>query len=84
MCDQFNDPVGMDISGRFESARILGSPPAPPPTWFSEKTVSHDSGAIRLAQQYLPIVATLPTPLLYTDTDKLQAHRSYNGKPPPR
>jgi hypothetical protein len=54
--------------------------PQTPPDWMSEKTISRDPAiAVRLAQQHLPIVGALPTPLLYTATDKLQAHRGYNG-----
>lgn len=45
------------------------------PVWVSEKTQSPDVNvAVRLAQQHLPIVATLPPPLLYTAGDQIQGH----------
>ncbi len=54
--------------------------PLTPPVWISEKTISRDAAAaLQLAADHLRIVATLPTPLLYTSTDKLQAHRNYDG-----
>jgi hypothetical protein len=54
--------------------------PATPPVWISEKTISRDlATSLRLATLQLPIVATLPAPVLYTATDQLQAHRNYDG-----
>jgi hypothetical protein len=55
--------------------------PSTTPVWISEKTVSRDPAvALKLAANHLPIVATLPAPVLYTATDKLQAHRNYDGR----
>jgi hypothetical protein len=54
--------------------------PLTAPVWISEKTLSRDTAtALRLAGDHLPIVASLPAPVLYTATDKLQAHRNYSG-----
>jgi hypothetical protein len=54
--------------------------PLTAPLWISEKTISRDpAAALTLAAGHLPIVATLPAPVLYTATDKLQAHRNYDG-----
>ncbi|RDH80377.1 hypothetical protein DVS77_00760 [Mycolicibacterium moriokaense] len=51
------------------------------PVWISEKTLSRDPAvALRLASDHLPIIATLPAPVLYTATDKLQGHHSYDGR----
>ena len=46
------------------------------PVWVSEKTTkSHDLGvALQLARLHLPIVATLPPPVLYTASDQIQGH----------
>ena len=54
--------------------RING--PVTPPVWISEKTTaSHDvSVALQLATRHLPIVAKLPTPLLYSASDQLFGH----------
>jgi hypothetical protein len=55
--------------------------PATPPVWISEKIFSHDpAAALALAVGHLPVVATLPAPLLYTATDQLQGHRDYNNR----
>ncbi|GAC1398181.1 MAG: hypothetical protein NVSMB60_08930 [Mycobacterium sp.] len=55
--------------------------PAAPPVWISEQALSHDPAiAVALAVRHLPIVATLPAPLLYTATDQLQGHRDYNNR----
>lgn len=55
--------------------------PAAPPVWISEQAFSHDPAvAVALADRHLPIVATLPAPLLYTATDQLQGHRDYNNR----
>src|ERR1700761_718707 len=52
--------------------------PAAPPVWISEQALSHDPAtAVALAVRHLPIVATLPAPLLYSATDQLQGHRDY-------
>ncbi|KDE97754.1 hypothetical protein Y900_002075 [Mycolicibacterium aromaticivorans JS19b1 = JCM 16368] len=52
-----------------------------PPVWFSEKTTqSHDvSAALELADRHLPIVATLPAPVLYTASDQLSGHIGASG-----
>jgi hypothetical protein len=53
--------------------------PQTPPVWFSEDTISHDPAvALQLATAHLPIVATLPRPVLYTATDQLQGRRDFN------
>ena len=55
--------------------------PGAPAVWISERTFSHDPAiAVALAVRHLPIVATLPAPLLYTATDQLQGHRDYNNR----
>jgi hypothetical protein len=55
--------------------------PAAPPVWISEQAFSHDPPvAVALAVRHLPIVATLPAPLLYSATDQLQGHRDYNNR----
>ncbi|PND58141.1 hypothetical protein CRM90_09145 [Mycobacterium sp. ENV421] len=52
-----------------------------PPVWFSEKTTrSHDvSAALALAARHLPIVATLPAPVLYSASDQLSGHIGASG-----
>jgi len=53
--------------------------PQTPPVWISEQTISHDPAvALQLATAQLPIVATLPRPVLYTATDQLQGRRDFN------
>jgi hypothetical protein len=55
--------------------------PAAPPVWISEQAFSHEPAiAVALALRHLPIVATLPAPLLYTATDQLQGHHDYNNR----
>ena len=42
------------------------------PVWFGEQTRSHDlHAAFELAHSHLPMVATLPGPMLYTASDQL-------------
>jgi hypothetical protein len=54
--------------------------PRTPPTWLSEQVLSRDTtAALQLAREHLPMVAALPAPVLYTATDKRQAHRSFFG-----
>ncbi|GAC1638761.1 MAG: hypothetical protein NVS4B6_08880 [Mycobacterium sp.] len=50
--------------------------------WLAEKTTqSHDpSVAAQLAQQHLPIVATLPAPVLYTASDQISGHLGNRGQ----
>jgi hypothetical protein len=47
-----------------------------PPMWLSEKTIgSRDVAvALQLAQRHLPVVATLPAPVLYTASDQISGH----------
>lgn len=53
--------------------------PQTPAAWFSEQTLTHDPAvALRLATAHLPIVATLPPPVLYTASDQLQGRRDFN------
>lgn len=54
--------------------RING--PVTPPVWFSEQTTeSHDVAlALQLAKNHLPVVATLPAPILYSASDELSGH----------
>jgi hypothetical protein len=53
--------------------------PQTPPVWFSEQTVSQDPAvALQLAAAHLPIVSTLPRPLLYTASTQLQGRRDFN------
>jgi hypothetical protein len=53
--------------------------PQTPPVWISEQTLTHDPAvALQLATDHLPIVATLPRPVLYTATDQLQGRRDFN------
>jgi hypothetical protein len=55
--------------------------PTTGPAWVSERTVSRDVGvAVQLARQHLPIVATLPPPVLYTASDQIQGHINYYGR----
>ncbi|HUO38363.1 MAG TPA: hypothetical protein VMU34_11190 [Mycobacterium sp.] len=46
------------------------------PVWVAEKTTqSRDVNvAVQLATRHLPIVATLPSPVLYTASDQIQGH----------
>jgi hypothetical protein len=54
--------------------------PTTGPVWISEKTLSPDiSVAVQLARSHLPIVATLPAPVLYTTNDHLQGRLDYSG-----
>ncbi|WP_396926208.1 hypothetical protein [Mycolicibacterium sp.] len=59
--------------------RING--PVTPPVWFSEKTIgSRDvEVALQLARAHLPLVATLPAPVLYTASDHLSGHIGGSG-----
>jgi hypothetical protein len=51
------------------------------PVWISEETRSHDVNvALQLAHQHLPIVATLPAPVLYTASDAIQGHINGDGR----
>ena len=53
--------------------------PQTPAAWFSEQPLTHDPAvALRLATAHLPIVATLPPPVLYTASDQLQGRRDFN------
>jgi hypothetical protein len=55
--------------------------PVTPPVWFSEKTTQSREVAValRLAARHLPIVATLPAPLLYSASDQLSGHIGGGG-----
>jgi hypothetical protein len=51
------------------------------PLWLSEKTITRDVGvAVQLAGLHLPAAAVLPAPVLYTASDKLQAHLDLRGQ----
>ena len=52
-----------------------------PQVWFAEKTTdSHDvAAALQLARAHLPIVATLPSPVLYSASDQLSGHIGGRG-----
>jgi hypothetical protein len=55
--------------------------PFTPPVWFSEKTIqSRDVAvALQLARRHLPLVATLPRPVLYTASDQISGHVGFYG-----
>lgn len=61
--------------------RLVINGPATPPVWFSEKTIrSHDvTVALELARRHLPLVATLPAPVLYDASDQLSGHVGARG-----
>lgn len=51
------------------------------PLWVAEITRSHDKDvALELARRHLPIVATLPAPVLYTATDSWSGHLDATGQ----
>ena len=55
--------------------------PLSPPVWMSDDADSRDPAtAVQLADRHLPVVATLPAPVLYTATDQPQAYRDFYGK----
>jgi hypothetical protein len=56
--------------------------PVKAPVWLAEKTTqSHDATvALQLARQHLPIVATLPRPVLYTASDQMHGHIGGDGQ----
>jgi hypothetical protein len=63
----------------FDAMTING--PVTGPVWVSERTVSRDANvALQLAQQHLPIVATLHPPIVYTANDVLQGHIGFYGQ----
>ncbi|MCW2652123.1 MAG: hypothetical protein QOE41_4434 [Mycobacterium sp.] len=52
-----------------------------PPLWVSEGPQSADPDiAIRLARAHLPIVATLPAPILYTASDQMERRLDNQGR----
>jgi len=52
-----------------------------PPLWVSEGPQSADPDvAIRLARAHLPIVATLPLPILYTASDQMERRLDAHGR----
>ncbi len=52
-----------------------------PPLWVSEGPQSADPDiAIRLARAHLPIVATLPPPILYTASDQMERRLDSQGR----
>ena len=52
-----------------------------PPLWVSEGPQSPDPDvAIRLARAHLPIVATLPPPILYTVSDQMERRLDSQGR----
>lgn len=59
----------------------INAPPRAAPVWFSEKTIgSHDIAvALSLARTHLPVVATLPAPVLYSAGDQLSGHIGGRG-----
>ncbi|HTI73996.1 MAG TPA: hypothetical protein VL634_03305 [Mycobacterium sp.] len=63
----------------FDRLRI--NAPATPPVWISEETTkSRDVAvALQLAQRHLPIVASLPAPVLYTASDQISGHIGDQG-----
>lgn len=77
--DTFNRLNADQSIPHIDLLRING--PVTPPVWFSEKTIgSHDVAvALRLAQAHLPVVATLPAPVLYTAGDQLSGHIGGRG-----
>jgi hypothetical protein len=52
-----------------------------PAIWLSEETTqSRDVAvAVQLAQRHLPIVGTLPAPVLYTASDQISGHIGGQG-----
>ena len=74
------DAVNADQTVPHGAAMVINAPAAPP-VWISEQAFSHDPAtAVALAVRHLPLVATLPPPLLYSATDQLQGHRDYNNR----
>jgi len=63
----------------FDRLRI--NAPATAPVWISEETTkSRDvSVALQLAQRHLPIVASLPAPVLYSASDQISGHIGDQG-----
>jgi hypothetical protein len=58
---------------------LITNAPQTPPVWISEQTISQDPAvALELATAHLPIVSTLPRPVLYTASDQLQGRRNFN------
>jgi hypothetical protein len=62
--------------------RLTINGPVTPPAWLSEKTTqSRDPGvALQLARRHLPVVATLPPPVLYTASDQISGHIGAYGR----
>jgi hypothetical protein len=59
----------------------IDSPSTAAPLWVSEGPQSPDLDVrIRLSQQHLPIVATLPAPVFYTASDQLERRVNNEGK----
>lgn len=55
--------------------------PTTGPLWVAEVTRSREvTEALQLAQRHLPIVATLPPPVLYTATDSWSGHLDATGQ----
>ena len=55
--------------------------PNTPPVWFAQQSTEADPAApLALASRNLPIIATLPPPVLYTAAQQLQTHRNFDGK----
>jgi hypothetical protein len=57
--------------------------PVTPPVWFSEKTIrTRDVAvALQLARRHLPVMATLPSPVLHTASDQISGHIGGLGTP---
>ncbi|MCV7344255.1 hypothetical protein [Mycolicibacterium rhodesiae] len=78
----------LDVFNRLNSDQAIAhidrlriNAPLAAPVWFSEKTIgSHDIAvALSLARTHLPIVATLPAPVLYSAGDQLSGHIGGRG-----
>jgi hypothetical protein len=76
-------PAELDVWNRLNAdqtiphfVRLQINRPNTPPVFFSEETTrSRDVAvALQLAQRHLPIVATLPAPVLYTASDEPSGH----------
>jgi hypothetical protein len=85
---RFPTPAELDVWRRINADQTIPhidalriNDPVTPPLWFSEKTTGSREvvTALRLAARHLPIVATLPAPVLYSASDQLSGHIGGGG-----
>lgn len=51
------------------------------PIWIAAQTRSHNpADALALAERHLPLLRTLPAPILYTSSDQIQGHITGDGR----